>query len=60
MPAIPGYIYKKRQCRLCKFIHRQCNETEFKKQTVRILQETDYPWDGKLHFASNRKTHGFV
>ena len=49
MPAIPGYIYAKNDSAVyVNLFIGSAMETEFKKQTVRILQETDYPWDGKI------------
>lgn len=56
IPSIPGYMYAQKDQNL--YINLFANSTamvEVNKKPVEIVQENNYPWDGRLLFKINPK-----
>jgi DUF1680 family protein len=52
MPAIPGYIYAKTENALyVNLFVGSSAKAEFGQKSVQVLQETNYPWDGKIKIS---------
>ncbi len=52
MPAIPGYIYVKTENALyVNLFIGSSAKAEFGQKPVQILQETNYPWEGKIKIS---------
>ncbi|MBN2354795.1 glycoside hydrolase family 127 protein [candidate division KSB1 bacterium] len=52
MPSLPGYIYAQqgRKVYVNLFVAGQA-EIKIENQPIRIVQETDYPWDGQVKIS---------
>ena len=49
MPSVPGYVYAKQDDILYVNLFVDSNvQVNLKRQNVKIEQETEYPWDGKI------------
>jgi DUF1680 family protein len=59
MASVPGYVYAHRKNDIYVNLYTS-NEAsiELKSQTVRINQETRYPWDGMIRFVLNPQISG--
>jgi DUF1680 family protein len=50
VPSIPGYAYAHRGSDLYVNLYMSgSSEIQTKEQTVRLIQESRYPWDGNIH-----------
>jgi hypothetical protein len=59
VPALPGLIYSKEGNTLYANLYASNEATvELKGQTVRVTQETDYPWNGKVKFTVQPEEEG--
>ena len=57
IPSIPGYMYAQKDNDI--YVNLFANSTttvELNKKTVEIVQENNYPWDGKLLFTIKPKS----
>jgi DUF1680 family protein len=57
IPSIPGYVYAQKGNNV--YVNLFANSTtmvEVNKKAVEIVQENNYPWDGKLLFTINPKS----
>ncbi len=54
LPSIPGYVYATNEDGIYVNLFIQNNgEVEYKSQTIKLSQETNYPWDGKIAIEVN-------
>ncbi len=52
LPSVPGYIYaQERDALYVNLFIQNTAEIEFQGQTIRVRQETEYPWDGKVKIS---------
>ncbi|MBW8245147.1 glycoside hydrolase family 127 protein [Muricauda oceani] len=59
VPALPGLIYSKEGNTLYANLYASNEATvELKDQTVRVTQETAYPWNGKVKFTVQPREEG--
>nr|WP_321411062.1 glycoside hydrolase family 127 protein [uncultured Allomuricauda sp.] len=59
VPALPGLIYSKEGNTLYANLYASNEATvELKGQTVRVTQETAYPWNGKVKFTVQPEEEG--
>lgn len=54
LPSLPGYIYAVRNERLYVNLYIGSEMTvNVNRESVRLTQETDYPWDGRIRLTIN-------
>jgi len=59
IPSFPGYIYAKKDDNLYINLYVQSEATiELKNRTVRLSQETRYPWDGNVQITVHPEKEG--
>lgn len=62
LPSLPGYVYAQKDDDLFINLFMSSDATiKMKDNTVNIIQQTDYPWDGKITITVNpEKADDFV
>jgi len=59
MPSIPGYIYAQRQGELYVNLYiGSTAEVQMGRGSVKVTQQTAYPWDGKVTITVDPQTSG--
>jgi DUF1680 family protein len=59
IPSFPGYIYAKKDDNLYVNLYVQSKaDIELKNQTVRLSQETLYPWEGNVQISVDPEEEG--